>query len=92
MTDKKKQNFSKRFSQFLTKLFWHLHHQPTPTYSSIIIHPKCSKSSMKKNLSKLSTYKKSSIDRYYVRSQYPAVYRTCCIRERTSTLSSIQEE
>jgi hypothetical protein len=83
---KKKYNFGKRFSQFLTKIFWHLKQQPAPTYSSIN-----SKHSTKKSTKK-NELKSASIDRYFIRSQYPAQYRTCSMRERTSTLSSIKEE
>ena len=85
MTTKKKVYFCERVSQFLTKVFWHLTHHPAPNYLSV--KSKRSKSPTKK------TYSKSTpMDRYYIRSQYPAQYRTCSMRERTSTLTSIKEE
>jgi hypothetical protein len=86
-------DFGKRLSKFLRKMFWHFNQQPASPHS--YINPKRSTSSSKNWFQKhgfKSTNKKSSIDRYYIRSQYPAIYRTCSMRERTSTLSSIPEE
>jgi len=94
MMAKKKYNIGKRISQFLSKIFWHLNQQPTPIYSNINqkhLTPLSSKNSTTKHGSK-SSNPNSSISRYDIRSQYPAKYRTCSMRERTSTLTSIQEE
>jgi hypothetical protein len=85
MMTKKKHNFRERFLQFLTKIFWHLKQQPAPSYLSI-------NSKHSKSLTKKNNLKSASIDRYYIRSQYPPQYRTCSMRERTSTLTSIEEE
>jgi hypothetical protein len=94
MAAKTKYSIGKRISQFLSKIFWHLNQQSTPTYSNI--NQKCLTSlSSKKSINKhglKSSNRNSSIDRYNIRSQYPARYRTCSMRERTSTLTSIQEE
>jgi hypothetical protein len=93
MMAKKKYNIGKRISQFLSKIFWHFNQQSTPTYSSS--NRKCLTSSSKKSIKKhgsKSVYKNLSPDRYRIRSQYPARYRTCSMRERTSTLTSIEEE
>ncbi len=92
MLEKKNYTFGKRFLQFLTKFFWHFKQQPVPNYSCINQkRSSLSKKSIKKSGSK-SVHRRSSFDSYYIRSQYPARYRTCSMRERTSTLTSIQEE
>jgi len=94
MTEKKKCSIGKRISQFLSKIFWHFNQQSTPTYSSSNqkrLTSSSSKKSIKKHESK-SVYKNLSSDPYRIRSQYPARYRTCSMRERTSTLTSIEEE
>jgi hypothetical protein len=70
---------------------WHLNQQPVPTYP-FINQKNYTSSSMKRHRSKSSYYKESLLDRSYIRSQYPSSYRTCLIRERTITLSSIPEE
>jgi len=93
MGKKSKSNFGKRLSQFLTKIFWHLNQQSTPTYTYPYFNSKCfSKKTSARISSANRFYKKNLIDRYSIRDQYPAIYRTCSFRERKSTLSSIQEE
>lgn len=95
MMGRKKHTFGQRFSKFLTKIFWHLQQQPAPAYSCISQKRLASLSTKKKSNKKSgskSYYRTSSTDRYYVSSQYPACYRTCSMRDRTTTLASIQEE
>ncbi len=93
--ENQKFGFGKKFSRFLCKFFWHLNQQPVPIYSltnqkSVTPLPS-SKKSTKKHKSK-SPDQYSLADRNYIRSQYPARYRTCSQRNRTTTLTSIQEE
>lgn len=84
--DKTTFSITRRVSQFLSKLFYHFQ----PHMNSKLNQKKLTLSNKKKR-SKFSC-KTSTLERYYVRSQYPPLYRTCCLRERTSTLTSIQEE
>ncbi len=89
-----KRSFGKRLSQLISKVLWHLNQHPAPIYS--YIDSNCfgssSKRSRRKHGSQSSYYKKSLLERSYIRSQYPARYRTCLICQRTPTLSSIPEE
>jgi hypothetical protein len=92
---KEKRSFGRRFSQFFSKLFWHLNKQPTPTYPSTNQKRSSLLSSSKRTTKKhdfKSLQRRSSVNRSYIRSQYPPLYRTCSMRERTSTLTSIKEE
>lgn len=84
--DKTTFSITRRVSQFLTKLLCHFQ----PHMNSKLNQKKLILSNKKKR-SKFSS-KSAVLDRYYIRSQYPPLYRTCCLRERTSTLTSIKEE
>jgi len=76
----------KRLSKFLSKLFWHFN--LVPTYSNTD-----SRRTQSSNRSELSSHKqKSVIDKDHGRIQYSRRYRMHSIRQRHSTLTSIEEE
>lgn len=77
-----KHTLGKRFSKFLTKLFWHFN-QSVPDYSSFNNH------SADKYRANSDHYRRSKTDKSQERTLYPVHYR---MRQRTSTLMSIQEE
>jgi len=80
-----KRTLSKRFSKFLSKIFWHFN-QIVPNFSSIN-HP-----SVDKHVSNSDYHRKLVIDTSHNRMPYRIRYRTPSIRQHNSTLMSIIEE
>jgi hypothetical protein len=75
----------KRLSKFLSKLFWHFN-QVVPTYTD-------SRRTRSSNRSELSSHEhKSVIDKDHGQIQYSRRCRIHLIRQRHSTLTSIEEE
>jgi len=80
-----KHTLGKRFSKFLSKIFWHFN-QVIPNYSSI------NRRSVDKHVLNSNHHRQAVIDRGHNRIPYSTRYRTRSICQRTSTLMSIQEE
>ncbi len=80
-----KHTLSKRFSKFLSKIFWHFN-QTVPNFSSI------NHRSVDKHVSNSDHHRKLVINTGHDRIRYRTHYRTSSIRQRNSTLMSIKEE
>jgi hypothetical protein len=90
----KKRSFGRRISQFLSKMFWQFNQQPTARYSCNDRNGLLTSTS-KRSINKYGlnvSYQRTPSARNNIRNQYPARYRTCSMRKRTSTLTSIKEE
>ena len=77
-----KHSFGERSSKFLSKLLWHFS-QVVPSYSNTDSRPTRSPEVHGQKL---------VIDEDHDQSQYPKYYRMYSIRQRNSTLMSIEEE
>ncbi|CAF1221485.1 unnamed protein product [Adineta steineri] len=84
--------FGMKFSQFLSKLCWQFDQLPAPNYSHVNQKHLTSSNKTTKKHGGQSFYQISPFDRNHLRHSYPTHHRSHTVRNRTLTLTSIQEE
>ena len=79
-----------RLSKIVNICLWHFHHMPVPYYTQINVSR--SRPAPMRPVKKERRPRPIRNEQQAIRDPYRSQYRTCSIRERTSTLTSIREE